>query len=157
MQKRVIKDVRNLSNLLIDQTFINFRWVTYLENMVIHKFLVSIIWGFWPKIHKFSLLTYIGAFQGPVIMPCPGVLLYSQLPITPCPLVDSIYYGLWESWGNSNSLSSPMIPWVNKISLFSHDFNGLMGLNNLFTHSIHGQRETFKFFHTSVISSSIPI
>jgi hypothetical protein len=36
-----------------------------MEKMVIHTFLVSIIWGFWPKIHTFSLLTYVGAFQGP--------------------------------------------------------------------------------------------
>jgi hypothetical protein len=33
------------------------------------------------------------------------LLKYSQLPINPCPLVDLIYHGLWESWGNSNSLS----------------------------------------------------
>jgi hypothetical protein len=35
-----------------------------MEKMDIHTFLVSIIWGVWPKIHTFSLLTYVGAFQG---------------------------------------------------------------------------------------------
>jgi hypothetical protein len=36
------------------------------QKIAIHTLFMSMIWNFEPEIHTFSLLTYIGAFLGPL-------------------------------------------------------------------------------------------